>query len=104
MAELDEHVIALLHLVQDGLPAAFVEKTQAAATVHGVVVHHNVAFVKKTGQCLTPAPFQRLVGKRLVGTGGITDGEDGDFFLRCESEKQKHHCENCKAFEKFHGF
>jgi hypothetical protein len=86
VAELDEHVVALLHLVQNGFPTAFVQKTQAASAVHGVVVHHDIAFVKEAGERLPPPPFQGLVGKRFVGTSGIAYGEDGDFLFGGESE------------------
>jgi hypothetical protein len=74
VSELYQNVITRFDLVVNGSPKAFVSKTQAAASVAGVIVDFYVTAVEVGREHLSPTPFQRHIVKWFVCHGGITDG------------------------------
>ena len=58
VAELYNHVVAGLHLLEHLVPASFVEETERRPTVDGMIVHHDVV-IKIALQSHAPSAFER---------------------------------------------
>ena len=71
MAHLDEDEVAGLHLGENAVPGAFINKGAAAASSVGAVGDIDPAGVKVVGEVVAPAEVGLIVG------GGITNDEDG---------------------------
>ncbi|OPZ92593.1 MAG: hypothetical protein BWY72_02524 [Bacteroidetes bacterium ADurb.Bin416] len=78
MTKLNQHIITWFDAFKHHVPASFVAKAQAAATIEGMIIHHDVTTVKIARKCLSPAPFKVFIGQRFVGTRRISDGENRD--------------------------
>jgi hypothetical protein len=91
MSELNKHMVALLQLVQYGLPSSFGDETLCATAIPCVVFDNHSA-IKEQRQDLPPSPL-RSADEWLVGHGRITDEKEPNGSLTLEP-KQAQNGEN----------
>ena len=93
VAELDDHVVAGLHLLEHLRPAPLVEERERRAPVHGVVVNADVV-VEVALQRHPPPSLQLAFRQVFLGSRRVADDEDRCLFLICRS--RQHDDQGCQ--------
>ena len=90
MPELDNHIVAWFDTLQNLVPSAFVDEALRAATVHSVVVYHNVIGIKALLQHHGPPALLLTTGCILVGSCRVANHKNGGMLVgshRCKEQQ-----------------
>ena len=104
VSELNEHIVTVANLFQQGVPTSFLNERPRAAAVFRVVDDHDIVYPEPVLQRLAPACFRTLF-RKLFRDGGIAGKEYPDgIFRECRIDRNGQQHRSQQVIFQPHGF